>query len=142
MAETTTATSTKTYASGKVTRAEDGTVVFNPTGTRYELRLAAAGFTGPIGKPVKALIRATARKIYTVPSGGAYITPIFGPPRIVQGFVRQGDERTILVVAGGCPFLIDLPPAEAAIDLDDGPMYKGKMVNVVCEPGARVEFIA
>lgn len=141
MAETTTATTPRLHGTGKVTSFKDGIVVFNPTGTRYALHLAAPQFNGPLDKPVKAIIRATARKVYTVPSGGAYITPIFGPPRIVQGFVRQGDDRTIVVLAGGCPFHIDLPPAEAAIDLDDGPMYKGKMVNVVCEPGARIEFL-
>jgi hypothetical protein len=139
MAETTIAT--KTYAPGKVLSAGDGVVVFNPADTRYELHLAVASYDGPIGKPVKAVIYAVARKVYTVPSGGSYITPIFGPPRIIQGMVRQADARSMVVRAGGCPFHVDLPAAEAAIDLDDGPIYLGKMVNVVCEPGVRAEFI-
>ena len=101
MADTTIAT--KTYASGKVLRAVDGTVVFNPSGSRYELHLVASSYDGPVGKPVKAVIHATARKVYTVPSGGSYITPIFGPPRIVQGIVRQADQRSMIVHAAGCP---------------------------------------
>jgi hypothetical protein len=55
--------------------------------------------------------------------------------------VRQADARSMVVRAGGCPFHVDLPAAEAAIDLDDGPIYLGKIVNVVCEPGVRAEFI-
>ena len=117
-------------------------MVFNPTGTRYELQLAVGRFDGPLNKPVKALIHVVARKVYTVPSGGSYITPIFGTPRIIQGIVRQADTRSMVVHAGSCPFYVELPPAESAIDLDDGPIYLGKMVNIVCEPGARVEFIA
>jgi len=140
MADTTLAT--KTYASGKILKTADGAVVFNPNGTRYELHLVVSSYDGPIGKPVKAVIRVAARKMYTVPSGGSYITPIFGPPRIVQGIVRQADPRSIVVHAAGCPIQVNLPNAEAAIDLDDGPIYLGKMVNVVCEPGAQVEFIS
>src|SRR5215472_6047938 len=133
------ATAIKQFATGKVTSAKDGLAVFNPAGTRYELQLVAK-YDGPLNTPVKCTIRAKARKVYTVPSGGNYITPIFGPPRIVQGMVRAADQRLIVVQAGGCPFQIDLPAAESGIDLDDGPIYLGKMVNVVCEPGARAEF--
>jgi hypothetical protein len=139
MADTTTAT--KTYATGKVLRMSNGLVVFNPSNTRYELHLAVSSYDGPLNKPVKAIIHATARKVYTVPSGGNYITPIFGPPRIVQGIVRQADTRSIVVHAAGCPIHVELPSSDAAIDLDDGPIYLGKMVNVVCEPGARIEFV-
>jgi hypothetical protein len=134
-----TETATRNFASGKVTAVRDGIVVFNPSGTRYELHLAGR-YDGPLNTPVKCTIRATARKVYTVPSGGNYITPIFGPPRIVQGMVRAADPRMIVVHAGGCPFQFDLPAAESGIDLDDGPIYMGKMVNVVCEPGVRGEF--
>jgi hypothetical protein len=140
MADTTIAT--RNYANGKVLGAAGGVVVFSPANTRYELHLAVASYDGPLKKPVKAVIHAVARKVYSVPSGGNYITPIFGPPRIVQGIVRQADNRSIVVHAGGCPIQVELPAAEAAIDLDDGPIYLGKMVNVVCEPGARVEFVA
>ncbi|HSZ54530.1 MAG TPA: hypothetical protein VK797_02640 [Tepidisphaeraceae bacterium] len=133
-------TAIKQFATGKVTLVKDGLVVFTPTGTRYELHLVAR-YDGPLNTPVKCMIRAAARKVYTVPSGGNYITPIFGPPRIVQGLVRSADQRVVVVQAGGCPFHIDLPAADSGIDLDDGPIYLGKMVNVVCEPGVRAEFV-
>lgn len=127
-------------ALGKVIAVKDGVVVFNPAGTSYELHLAVPNYTGPLNAPVKCIIRATARKVYTVPSGGNYITPIFGPPRIVQGRVRSGNQRS-LVVHAGCPIHVDLPAAESGIDLDDGPIWVGRMVNVVCLPGVRAGFV-
>jgi hypothetical protein len=126
-------------AHGKVLSYADGFVIFAPTGTNYELKLAAAGYSGAIKLPIKAIIRATARKVYTVPSGGNFITPIFGPPRIVQGRVRLADERS-LVVHAGCAIHIELPAADDAIDLTNGPIAVGRMVNVICLPGARFEL--
>lgn len=134
------ATATNLAATGKVLRTLDGTVVFNPAGTNYEMHLAAAKYDGPLNRPVKCLIRVVARKVYTVPSGGNFLTPLFGPPRMVQGLVKAADDRA-LVVQAGCPIHVSLPGDDDAIDLDQGPIAVGRMVNVVCEPGARVEFV-
>jgi len=138
MTQTTAATTLA--ATGKVIRTLDGMVVFNPAGTNYEWHLAAPKFDGPLNRLVKCVIRVKARKVYTVPSGGNFITPLFGPPRMVQGRVLSGDERS-LVVHAGCPIHVQLPPDPAAIDLDEGPIAVGGIVNVVCEPGARAEFV-
>jgi hypothetical protein len=137
MAETTT---TPLPAFGKVIRVEDGAVIFTPSGTRYELYLDAPPYNGPVNQPVKCIIRVKAKKVYTVPSGGNFVTPIFGPPRIVQGRVRSGDDRS-LVIHAAAPIHVEVPAVESAIDLDEGPIAVGKMVNVVCEPGARAEFV-
>ena len=48
-------------------------------------------------RPVEALVRVRARKVWTVPSGGLFVAPIFGPPRIVQGRVRALDEHEIVI---------------------------------------------
>jgi hypothetical protein len=90
---------------------------------------------------VEARIRVQARKVWTVPSGGNFIQPIFGPPRIIQGRVKYADDRQ-LVVHAGATFLVDLPTAETAVDLPNGPIVVGAMVNVTALPGAVVEFIA
>lgn len=127
-------------ATGKVLRVLNGMVVFNPAGTNYELHLATPKYDGPLTRPVKCIIRVAARKVYTVPSGGNFITPLFGPPRMVQGRVKAADDRS-LVVHAACPIHVTLPPDEDAIDLDEGPIAVGRMVNVVCEPGAKVEFV-
>jgi hypothetical protein len=91
----------------------------------------------PLNKPVELRIRVQARKVYTVPSGGNFVAPIFGPPKTIQGRVRWADESgQRLVVHAGVPVLVELPPADSGIDLDEGPITVGRMVNVVALPGA------
>jgi len=127
---------------GKVLSVNDDSLVFAPFGTSYELYLRTAEhYAGPTNTPVEVVIRATARKVWTVPSGGNFIAPIKGPPKIVQGRVIHADEKQ-LVVRAGAMFLIDLPSAEHAVDLPDGPITVGHMVNVTAFPGATVEILA
>ena len=84
----TTATTTAITARGKVTAFKEGLVTFVPYNTAYALHLAAPGYGGPLDTLVNAIIRVTARKAYTVPSGGNFISPIYGPPKTIQGRVR------------------------------------------------------
>ena len=127
-------------ARGRVKQIDDNTVVFVPAGTNYELHLkrSETQFSGPIDKPVEAMIRVTARKIWTVPSGGNFIQPIFGSPRIIQGRVRWLDERR-LVVHAGTSFLVELPQSDQAVDLANGAIEAGSLVNVTALPGAVFE---
>jgi hypothetical protein len=119
---------------------DDG-VLFAPRGTSYELRLrAATRYVGPTNTPVEAVIRVQGRKVWTVPSGGNFISPIQGPPRIIQGRVRAADEKQ-LVVHAGATFVVELPSAEHAVDLPSGPITLGKMVNVTALPGATLEIV-
>src|SRR2546427_66780 len=78
-------------AKGRVTEIRGDSVVFQPSGTVYELllrMLEGATYDWPINVPISATIRLGARKVYTVPSGGNFIEPICGQPRIIQGRVR------------------------------------------------------
>jgi hypothetical protein len=120
---------------------DDGqTVIFAPHGTRYALHLKASGaYAGPVNSPLEAILRLVARKVYTVPSGGNFITPIIGPPKIVQGRVLYADERQ-LVVKASANFVVGLPADDLAIDLDNGPIALNTMVNVVALPGATFEL--
>ena len=128
-------------ATGKVMAVKDGQVVFIPRGTRYELQLKTAGqYTGPMNTAVDVVIRATARKVWTVPSGGNFIVPIVGPPKIVQGRVKSVSDREIVVHAGA-NFVIELPALDSAIDLPNGPIAVGRMVNVTSLPGASLELV-
>ena len=54
--------------------------------TNYQLHLEFSGDAKPAvsTQPIECLIRVDARKVYTVPSGGNFIQPIFGPPKIIQ----------------------------------------------------------
>jgi hypothetical protein len=123
---------------GKILRQEAGRVVFSPANTSYELHLEAPGYAGPTDKPVKGVIRATARKVYTMPSGGNFVTPILGTPRIVQGRVITLDEKTITLQAGA-RFVITLPTGTDTVDLHTGGISAGSLVNAVLLPGAMFE---
>ena len=126
---------------GKIVTVTDSSVVFAPRGTSYELNCRTSDkFTGPTNTPVEAVIRVQARKVWTVPSGGNFVSPIMGPPKIIQGRVRQADERT-LVVHAGATFVVELPTAEHAVDLPNGPIQVGNMVNVTALPGATIEIV-
>jgi len=125
-------------AKGKVVRRNEGLVIFAPLGTNYELQLVAPDYAGPVGPLTQGIIRAVARKVWTVPSGGNFIAPIFGPPRTIQGRVRALDETTMLVQAGA-PIVVELPADPNGIDLANGPITVGALVNVTAMPGARFE---
>ncbi len=122
-------------------KADDLSVVFRPRETTYEIELLAKNYDGPIGQRVEGHIRLSARKVYTVPSGGNFISPIFGTPRIVQGRVKSLDEKE-MVVQAGTPVIVELPKEESAYDLVRGDLTVGSLVNVVALPGARFELAA
>ena len=123
---------------GKVIAVKDGVVHLAPAGTNYEMHLLAPSFSPAVGAQAQGTIRVTARKVWTVPSGGNFIAPIFGSPRTIQGRVRALDERSMVVLAG-VPILVELPADETGYDLVNGPIAVGVMVNVVALPGARFE---
>jgi hypothetical protein len=126
---------------GKVLASKDGMIAFNPRGTTYELHLKHAGEAPPLNTLIDVLVRGTARKVWTVPSGGNFITPIVGTPRIVQGRVKFMSDQQ-LVLHAGASFIIDLPRAESAVDLNNGAIALGTMVNVTLLPGASIEVVA
>ena len=128
-------------ARGKVLEINGRTVVFHPANTTYRMHLGfAAGASVPNDAPVEAVIRLGARKVWTVPSGGLFVTPIFGPPRIVQGRVRYLDERHV-VLNVGVNVVVELPSSDAAYDLARGPIEVGALVNASIQPGATFELL-
>src|SRR5688500_9025961 len=118
---------TTALARGKVTAGRDGLVVFAPHGTNYELDLAAPGYPVTVWSQTQAVIRVPARKVCPVPSGGTFISPLFGPPRIVQGRVKALHQRT-LVVQARTPVVVDLPEDLAVIELAHGTISVGALV--------------
>ena len=123
-------------ARGKVAAVKDGVVTFAPSGTNYELHLVAPDFAGQVGTLTRGLIHVVARKVWTVPSGGNFVSPIFGPPRTIQGRVRRLDGAT-MVVHAGATFVVELPAADDGIGLASGGLAVGTMVNIMAMPGAR-----
>ena|SRR5437868_7132878 len=128
-------------AVGKVVSRDDTSVVFNPLNTTYEWKLLAANFGGAIGQRVEGFISVTARKVYTVPSGGNFIQPIFGPPRIIQGRVKYLDEKE-MVIHASTSIIVQLPADQDAFDLANGDLMVGSLANVVALPGAKFELAA
>jgi len=128
-------------ARGRLLLVEAGKVSFQPTATNYELHLQVpADFAGPVGALVDGLIRVNGRKVYSVPSGGNFVSPIFGPPKIIQGRVKFADAKQ-LVVQAGVPIVVELPGDDSAVDLHSGAIGVGMLVNVVALPGAKFELV-
>jgi hypothetical protein len=137
-----TGVSKPSQARGKVAEIKPGGVVFKPAGTTYELHLGLSNgvpYAGPLESVVSCTIGVRARKVYTVPSGGNFIQPIYGPPRVIQGRVRAIDGNRIVVHAG-TPIVVTLPEDEHAIDLNNGGIAEGALVNVIAFPGATATF--
>src|SRR3954464_14504778 len=127
-------------ALGKVTAISGDVIHFAPAGTNYTLHLLAPRFSGTVGgAPVRGMIRVTARKIWTVPSGGNFVAPITGQPRTIQGRVRSIEPGRIVVHAG-TNFVVAVPDNDTVCDLADGAIAVGRMVNVTALPGATFEM--
>ncbi len=126
---------------GTIVRAEPGRVVFQPLDTSYQLTLEASDdFAMQLGRNVRGRVRVKARKIYGVPSGGNFIQPILGTPRIIQGRVIDLDDKTITVKAAAI-FVVELPTGLDTIDLHHGAIGVNALVNVVALPGAAFEIV-
>jgi len=123
---------------GKITGAKGGLICLSPRDTNYELHLVGA-YDGPLNARVNAVVRAKARKVWTVPTGGNFVTPIFGTPRIVQGRIRAIDGN-LVVIRCGLDVIVELPESDDALDLAHGGLSVGAMVNATLQPGATFEL--
>jgi hypothetical protein len=125
-------------AQGKIKSITGDVLIFAPSNTNYELHLGSPGHAGPLNVLTRGTVRVIARKAYTVPSGGNFISPIYGSPRTIQGRVRsvQGNE---IVVQAGLPIHVTLPGDASAVELGNGAIAVGSLVNVVALPGATFE---
>ncbi|MDX2147010.1 MAG: hypothetical protein SFZ23_05760 [Planctomycetota bacterium] len=91
------------HAVQDVTATKAAFIVFSVPGTNYELHLRPLGtIATPVGKRILGRIRAKARRVDTVMTGGRYVEPVYGRPRRVQGSIVEVDAeaRTITVNAG------------------------------------------
>jgi hypothetical protein len=130
-------------ARGKILSVSGNIVIFNPAATNYELQLLNQGPQATVASnaTVSCYIRCQARKVWTMATGGNFITPIFGPPRVVQGRVRYLDE-TLAVIQAGAPVILTWPPDPVAFDLVNGDVLPGKMINATLLQGATFELAA
>lgn len=76
-------------------------VKFAVPNTSYEIHLLPQGqLTAQPGKRLIGTIRAQARRIDVVETGGRYVEPVFGRPRRVQGTVTAIESGAVVVDAG------------------------------------------
>ncbi|MGP1271786.1 MAG: hypothetical protein ACTS22_00475 [Phycisphaerales bacterium] len=69
--------------------------------TSYRVHLEPVGeIRATVGKRIVGTIRAEAKRIDIVTTGGRYVEPVFGRPRRVQGTVVAVHEGAVVVNAG------------------------------------------
>ena len=101
-------------ARGRISDIGNGQLTFRPTNTNYEIHVQIpASFSTPGDTLVDGAITVNARKVWTVPSGGNFIAPIFGPPKTIQGRVKYVDQKQIVVQAG-VPVIVKMTPDRLA----------------------------
>lgn len=89
--------------SGKLLKHAAGQIVLALPQTDYRMQLVVE--IDPkveVGQKITGTIHATARRVDVIPAGGAYVEPVAGRPRRVQGRIVGGHppSRTIYVKAG------------------------------------------
>lgn len=125
------------HAHGTLVEQRDGLIVLALPGSDYRLHLRIdAPLDARPGDRVHGTIKANARRVDVVTSGGAYIEPVYGRPRRLQGRVLATDPaaNTLTVNVGPCPVEATLMPAQKA-----GDFMPGMFVSFDVEPGARLD---
>lgn len=135
---TTIATHPTTVTRAVLAEKGPGFVVLTIPGTDYRLRLETTGTIGnAVGKRVLGVVRAQARRIDVVHTGGRYFEPLYGRPRRVQGTVERIDTNADTVsvrVHESVVFVCTTNERQRA-----GEFTPGDLVSMDVEPGARFE---
>ncbi len=83
------------------TATKPATVCISVPNTSYQIHLVPMGTVrGEEGKRIIGTIRAQARRIDEVKTGGKFVEPVFGRPRRVQGRVVAIETDAVVVDAG------------------------------------------
>lgn len=130
------AASTPSEARGVLVEASASKVVVSFPASDYQLHLAPERpVTSAVGKRVLGIIKGQARRIDALKSGGQFVEPVMGRPRIVQGRVVEVNTSangpgTVTVA---CPMPIVLKVGE----LQRAEQFKvGDLVTTHVLPGA------
>ncbi len=82
------------------TSSRPGHIVISLPNSNYQMHLLPTSpITAEIGKRITGTIRAKARRIDTVLTGGRYVEPVFGRPRRIQGSVLAVAADAVVVDA-------------------------------------------
>lgn len=82
-------------------------IVLEVANSNYRIHLVPKGaVTAEVGKRLMGTIRAQARRVDVVDTGGKYLEPVYGRPRRIQGRVLASgysDADRVVVVDAGVP---------------------------------------
>lgn len=124
---------------GTLESANGNEITISLPGTDYRLRFTQAGPTAAHpGKRVKGVVRMKALRMHKAEAGGAFIEPIMGQPRIVQGVVRGVDAAANrLLVDVVVPMWVEPFDGQQATEFT-----AGDMVNFYAQSGASFTPVA
>ncbi|MEM9165977.1 MAG: hypothetical protein AAGB48_03020 [Planctomycetota bacterium] len=96
-------------------------VVLSFPNTSYRTHLEPVGeIRAEVGKRIVGTIRAEAKRIDVVTTGGRYVEPVYGRPRRVQGTVIAVHEGAVVVHAGMPIHCTPTDPRQSAEDFEPG----------------------
>lgn len=117
---------------GVATDITDDAFTLTIPGTEYRIHLKN---DSPLtdGRRITGVITAQAKRIDKIRGGGAFLEPIEGRPRRVQGRVRAIDKskQTVTVYTGAAPIVCKTNDMQSADDFEIG-----EMVTLSVEPEA------
>lgn len=121
------------HARGILEAATDEQITLSVPGTDYQIHLKVLKAPGtPIGKRLVGTIRASARRVDRVNTGGRYLEPVMGRPRRVQGRIDVVDTTAhTITVHASVPIVCTLMKAQ-----HDAGFAVGDFVSFDVEPGA------
>ena len=130
------ATTTETTVTGKLLESNGELIVLGLPRCDYKLHLVPMGNVKPDGRgKVTGVIRAKAKRVDVVETGGCYIEPVFGRPRRVQGRIIGGDAAAgTITVAAAAPLTATLMAPQTIADF-----ALGQLVGFDVERGATFE---
>lgn len=103
------------------TATKPGYAVLTVPNSNYEMHLLpTAPVRTPPGKRIMGTIRARARRIDVVQTGGRYVEPVYGRPRRVQGSVIAVEPDAVVVDAGVPIHCEPMDPRQKPSDFQPG----------------------
>lgn len=94
---------------GVLSEKSPGHMILDVPESSYEIHLITEGeVPGEVGKKIRGVIHAQARRIDKVKTGGRYVEPVMGRPRRVQGVViaTEPAEDTVTVRVHDCVAIV------------------------------------
>ena len=108
-------------------------IVLSFADTNYEMHLVPTQpIAAQVGKRIRGVIRAQARRIDIVQTGGRYVEPVYGRPRRIQGQIIATDlPGSTVTVAAPMPIVCRTDARQRA-----GDFQIGDFVSFDVAPGA------